>query len=294
MSRGQRRQLCATASKSWTGTDQQSTTGLLRNVRERRIDLPNSAGVKDFDWYAKARGASPQVCDNGIRILVLGVDQRGKTLRLRRQLTQEFESFAYQLDGFEANSGCVAARSIEALGETNCNRVTASREDNRNGRGRSFGRKCRGRAAWRGDHGHPAANQISCQFGKPIDLSRRPAEFDGDILALNKASFVQALAECRNEGNVWLRRTGVKKSDHRCRGLLRLPRERPRGCRAAEQRDELAPGAHSITSSARASTVAGMSRPSAFAVLRLMTSSYLVGACTGRSAGFSPLRMRST
>ena len=32
----------------------------------------------------------------------------------------------------------------------------------------------------------------------------------------------------------------------------------------------------------------------AFAVLRLITSSYLVGACTGMSAGFSPLRMRST
>src|ERR1700731_1479813 len=51
---------------------------------------------------------------------------------------------------------------------------------------------------------------------------------------------------------------------------------------------------HSITSSARASTVGGTSRPSAFAVLRLSTVSYLVGVCTGRSAGFSPLRMRST
>src|SRR5262245_66510163 len=49
---------------------------------------------------------------------------------------------------------------------------------------------------------------------------------------------------------------------------------------------------HSITSSARASTDAGRSRPSALAVLRLITSSYLVGAWTGRSAGFSPLRMR--
>ena len=56
--------------------------------------------------------------------------------------------------------------------------------------------------------------------------------------------------------------------------------------------DELAP--HSITSSAMASSDGGTSRPSALAVLRLMTSSYLVGACTGRSAGFSPLRMRST
>ena len=34
--------------------------------------------------------------------------------------------------------------------------------------------------------------------------------------------------------------------------------------------------------------------PSALAVSRLITNSYLVGACTGRSAGLSPLRMRST
>jgi hypothetical protein len=51
---------------------------------------------------------------------------------------------------------------------------------------------------------------------------------------------------------------------------------------------------YSITSSARASTVAGNSSPIALAVLRLTTSAYFVGACTGRSAGFSPLRMRST
>src|SRR5262249_10082790 len=51
---------------------------------------------------------------------------------------------------------------------------------------------------------------------------------------------------------------------------------------------------HSITSSARASTDVGTSRPSALAVLRLITSSYSVGAWPGRSAGFAPLRMRST
>src|SRR5262249_5005474 len=50
---------------------------------------------------------------------------------------------------------------------------------------------------------------------------------------------------------------------------------------------------YSITSSARASSEGDTDRPSAFAVFRLITSSYLVGACTGRLAGFSPLRMRS-
>src|SRR5262245_44816041 len=64
--------------------------------------------------------------------------------------------------------------------------------------------------------------------------------------------------------------------------------------RAAECRDEIAPPHYSITSSARTSTAAGTSRPSALAAFRLMTVWYLVGAWTGRSAGFSPLRMRST
>ncbi len=75
-------------------------------------------------------------------------------------------------------------------------------------------------------------------------------------------------------------------------GLLRASRERPRGRRSAEQSDELA-AFHSITSSTSA-IVGGTSRPRALAVLRLRTNSYLVGACTGRSAGAAPLRIRPT
>jgi hypothetical protein len=52
--------------------------------------------------------------------------------------------------------------------------------------------------------------------------------------------------------------------------------------------------AYSITSLAEATSFAGTVRPSALAVLRLIANTYLVGACTGRSAGISPLRMRST
>ena len=51
---------------------------------------------------------------------------------------------------------------------------------------------------------------------------------------------------------------------------------------------------YSITSSARASRDWGTDKPSAFAVFRLMASSYLFGASTGKSAGFSPRNMRST
>src|SRR5215470_19896657 len=76
--------------------------------------------------------------------------------------------------------------------------------------------------------------------------------------------------------------------------LLRARRERPYSRRAAEQRDELAPAAHSITSSAMASSVGGTPRPKALAVLRLITNSNLVACWTGKSEGFAPLRILST
>src|SRR5262249_25301903 len=86
----------------------------------------------------------------------------------------------------------------------------------------------------------------------------------------------------------------------RCRGLGRPQRPRllrmccKRPCRSHAYKQAEVTSPHSITSSARASRLSGTVRPSAFAVLRLSTSSYLVGCWTGRLAGFSPLRIRST
>jgi hypothetical protein len=60
------------------------------------------------------------------------------------------------------------------------------------------------------------------------------------------------------------------------------------------QLPRLAAVPHSMTWSARPSTDGGIVRPSAFAVLRLMTSSNFVGCSTGNSPGFAPLRILST
>ena len=51
---------------------------------------------------------------------------------------------------------------------------------------------------------------------------------------------------------------------------------------------------YSITSSAITSRLCGIVRPSAFAVLRLITSSNLVGCSIGRSAGFAPRKTFTT
>src|SRR5215467_8915218 len=123
-----------------------------------------------------------------------------------------------------------------------------------------------------------------------------PAGIDPQVAALAPSQLAERLCE-RGEPGLPL---GIVRGDirehanaPRAFDLLRPRRERPRRCCAAEQRDELAPS-HSITSSARPRSIGGTSRPSAFAVLRLITSSYLVGCCTGKSAGFVPRRMRST
>ncbi len=61
--------------------------------------------------------------------------------------------------------------------------------------------------------------------------------------------------------------------------------------RPAQHRDELA-SSHSITWSARPRSERGKVMPRLLAALRLRKSSTFVTCCTGRSAAFSPLRMR--
>src|SRR4029450_4052369 len=59
-------------------------------------------------------------------------------------------------------------------------------------------------------------------------------------------------------------------------------------------RTEAGAGGHSMTWSARSRSGCGIVSPSALAVLRLITSSNLVGCSIGRSAGFAPLKILST
>src|SRR5262249_2870396 len=98
---------------------------------------------------------------------------------------------------------------------------------------------------------------------------------DPHVAAINITALAQPFAKGRQRPPIARSRIGAKKSDHRHRCLLRTRREWPRR-RAAEERDEIAAGAHSMTSSARASSLSGIWRPSAFAVLRLMASSNFV------------------
>jgi hypothetical protein len=84
---------------------------------------------------------------------------------------------------------------------------------------------------------------------------------------------------------------GKHQPDLHRRRVLRMCCKRTCRSYASKQAGELA-ALHSITSSARTRRAVGIVRPSALAVLRLMISSTLVACWTGKSKGFSPLRMR--
>ena len=79
---------------------------------------------------------------------------------------------------------------------------------------------------------------------------------DRHVLTFDSASFVEAFAERGRIARVGIGRSVSDKPDHGHR-LLRPRRERPRGCRAAEQRDELAPLYFHPTSRGLISTLEG-------------------------------------
>src|SRR5262249_22766056 len=159
------------------------------------------------------------------------------------------------------------ARPGEAGDEPKPDRVFVDDKDDGDRRSCRLGRQRWSRASGHRDHRNLSASQIGRQRRQSVDLILGPAVFNHYILTLDNVCRFEALTEYAHTLRHSVRRSGVEEPYHWHRRLLRSRRERPR-CRAAEQRDELAPS-HSITSSARASSVAGTSRPSALAVLRL-------------------------
>src|SRR5262245_57893935 len=94
----------------------------------------------------------------------------------------------------------------------------------------------------------------------------RPPILQRDGATLDPAEFAQPLHKGGDPLALDRRSCGTQVTDGRhFRRLLRARRERPRG-RAAEQRDEVAPPHHSITSSASASRLSEILTPSAFEV----------------------------
>src|SRR5689334_8714199 len=102
-----------------------------------------------------------------------------------------------------------------------------------------------------------------------------PSISDPDTLSLDVTGLVQGLAK-RDQSRLRFHGGSAEKPDCWHCALLCACRSRPsHRPRAPEERDEFS-AVHSITSSARASSVGGTVSPSALAILKFKTSSNLV------------------
>src|SRR6516162_1079835 len=207
---------------------------------------------------------------------------------MRKKVLQQLQSLALQVDVLRGEAGNISIGAREGGDDADADRIANGTHHDRN-RSRCLLRRQGSRSAPCDDQVNRKRSQFDRHGGVAVVTTFCKARYQPQILALDIAIVLQLARKPLD------RRQGLRRKDpdgpHPL-ALLRARRQRPRR-RAAHESDELA-APHSITSSAEACRVRGTVRSSVFAVLRLMTSLNLVGCWTGRSAGFAPLRIRST
>jgi hypothetical protein len=210
------------------------------------------------------------------------IPKNSRSRYMRRDLLKQFQPLPAQTVFEHHESGGVAAWPRQAADYAGAHRIGDAREYDWH-RVRVL-LDCR--YAWRASGKNDVRrqrNQFLCVFASRVGVACVPAIIDPHVPADAPTQFRQPLRERSDEGSR-LRIIRSRVHQHADAphpfGLLRAHGERPCGCRAAKQRDELAAlnlRAHSITSSARARKDSGIVRPIAFADLTLTTSSNLVG-----------------
>ena len=265
--------------------DHNSTNRIGAGDRQRAFEVAKAADLDRLHrQLQRLSGPLHDAHYVGVRRTVVH-EEDARPGHRRRCLLEKRQTLRHKLGIEEGQSGHVAAGMGEAVDDAGGDDIAGCCHDDRN----------RPRRAPGGEHSGPVGHdeidleldQLGCEAREPRFIFLGRAEFDTEVFALDIPEIAQRLQKSgRTDGG---HETEITDQGD---ALLALRSRRERPCRsAADKAEERAPS-HSITLSALASRSGGTSMPSALAVLRLTTSSNLVGCMTGRSAGFSPLRMR--
>src|SRR5262245_35308493 len=215
----------------------------------------------------------------------IGIRKHRDAADSRHRLDENFLPLAVEFRGKNCDAGGVAIGLGERTHEALVEHVIGESQDwNACSRTLRGANRC---ISARQDEIHASFHQIGRMVLHSLRQQRETGCIDYEILAFDEAEPPQFI-EQREIMRCIARARKQAAEAINAPGLLAARRERPRG-RTAEQRYELAT-LHSITSSARCCRNKGTSRPMAFAVLRLMTSSNFVGCSTGRSAALVPCK----
>src|SRR5262245_54819401 len=205
----------------------------------------------------------------------------------RRDLLKQLRPFPRQTIFELHKAGGIAARLRQASNQARSDGIGNDYKHNWHGASYLV-QPLHGRAAYCQNDIWRKCDQLFRFSASFFDITSAPAIVEPNVTSVRPAQFLQLLTEhgvpCLDVRFV----CGARKRAYEPHALRLLsPRHQRPPCRATEPSDEGSP-LHSMTSSARARSDGGTVRPSALAVLRLITNSYLVGDCTGRSPGFSP------
>ena len=152
---------------------------------------------------------------------------------------QQPQPFGGDIRDEKIDTGRVAARPGKAGDKTQLDRICTDAENDRDRRGRSFGRKRSWITAGNSDNGHVTADEVGHERLQAIVLAVQPVVLHSHVLALDVASFVEGYTERTSTAYGGFLRLSTDDADHRHRRLLRASCEWPRDCRAAEKANEL-------------------------------------------------------
>jgi hypothetical protein len=137
-----------------------------------------------MNLQSNGTGSRFQVPQRGLGTHRVGrIEQHGDTGGTGSQFAQEPQPFCPQLRSEKIDAGGIAARAGKAGDKTELNRVLGNAKDDRNQLCCGFRREGGRLTTRRGDHCHPAADQVGSQLRQPINMTFRPAIFDRHVFA---------------------------------------------------------------------------------------------------------------
>ena len=254
----------------------------LSHVSNRRLNQHKPASPRDLF----------RLFDAPHRNRFVGIEHHSYSDRRRQRVFEKFDALTGQSSGtlHHRHAGDVSAWPREAGNEALAYRVTRQ-GNNRDLVGRILDHGGH-RRSYRDQHVRPQLHQLGRKTGEAVVMALAEAVINDDVLSVYVPELLHSLSEALlwDSGRISRRQPPDPRQLPRRLGAAALREGKERRPRHAERR-KLAPP-HSITSSARPRIDGGIVRPSALAVLRLMTSSNRVGCWIGRSAGLAPARTR--
>src|SRR5262245_42334347 len=272
---------------------EEGSDALFGHRREYAVELVRTSSLQELKLHSQRPGGDVQFSYREPVVRIVRVREDSHTADLGDGLLEQLQLFGDPFQAGAAGHPCdVPARARE---EPGANRIANGNHDDGDRLGGVLGCRRRLRPRRCDDEVHLEPDQLGRQVGQPVDPTFRISIVDDNILALNPPELAQPLPKCVEQGRPIGRGRQTKKTYPGQPSHLLSPGSARRGEETASQNPEERPPVHySITWSARWSSAGGIVRPSAFAVLRLMTSSNVAGSWTGRSAGLAPLIIRST